>query len=281
MGYFNIGCPAKKKESGAGKTELMNEHFGSVRICAKTDAGLTSGENEDHYLIVDETNDQYDTPSLGRIFAVADGIGGEKAGGTASRMACEGLLDYYAGRSSSGKSADFVESRLQALEQVIRTTNQKIREAARENKEYEGMGTTLSVLVLLRERALLAHVGDSRIYRLRDSRLERLTRDQTMAQLSVEMGYIGQEEADSHPTRHILVEAMGREIDEVETAIEKIEKGDLFLLCTDGLHHAVPDDTIREILEGSGPEGGACDRLVEEAIRRGGTDNITVVVVQT
>ena len=135
----------------------------------------------------------------------------------------------------------------------------------------------LSALIYLNDTALIAHVGDSRIYRLQGHHLEKLTKDHTMAQLSLEMGYISQEAAENHPLRHVLMDVVGQGLDEVQTRMEKVVKGDIFLLCTDGLHHMVPDHKIKEILEAFPPEAGACDRLVQEAIKRGGRDNITVI----
>ncbi|MFC1869250.1 PP2C family protein-serine/threonine phosphatase [Thermodesulfobacteriota bacterium] len=247
--------------------------------CAKTDTGLKRKENEDHFLVIDDHDERYDTGSLGMLFAVADGISGHKGGSKASRMACEGLLDYYTERSNSVNAKNFTESRLKALEDVFHRVHMKIYGYSLKVKEYEGMGTTLSALILLNDIALIAHVGDSRIYRLRNHCLEKLTHDHTMAQLSVEMGYIKQEDAENHPQRHILMDVVGQGLDEVRTRMEKVMKGDIYLLCTDGLHHMVPDDRIKEILEAFHPEDGACDRLVREAIERGGRDNITVIAV--
>jgi protein phosphatase len=141
------------------------------------------------------------------------------------------------------------------------------------------MGTTLSALVLLKDTALIAHVGDSRIYRLRNHQLERLTQDHTMAQLSIEMGYMDEEEAASHPQSNILTDVIGQGFDEVQTRMEKVAGGDVFLLCTDGLHHMLSESRIQEILESFSPEISACDRLVEEAVKAGGRDNITVITV--
>ena len=100
-----------------------------------------------------------------------------------------------------------------------------------------------------------------------------------MAQLSVEMGYISQEIAENHPLRHVLINVVGQGMDEIQTRTEKVIKGDIFLICTDGLHHIVPDDKIKKILEAFPPEKGACDRLVQEAIERGGEDDITVIAI--
>jgi protein phosphatase len=251
-----------------------------VMICYKTDAGLKRKENEDHFLVIDDRDERYDTGSLGMLFAVADGMSGHKGGAKASRLACEGLLDYYAERSNSTNTKNVVESRLNIMKNVFHRVHLKIYNHSLKENAYERMGTTLSALIYLNDTALIAHVGDSRIYRLRENRLEKLTQDHTMAQLSVEMGYISQEDAENHPLRHVLMDAVGQGIEEVQTRMEKVVKEDVFLLCTDGLHHMVQDDKIKEILEAFTPEDGACDRLVQEAIVRGGKDNVTVIAVQ-
>jgi protein phosphatase len=258
---------------------FLSEKLKMAMIRYKTDVGLKHKENEDHFLVIDGRDELYDTRSLGMLFAVADGMSGHKGGSKASRMACEGLLGYYAERSSSAQTSNFTEMRLKALKDTFQKVHQKIYERSLKEKDYEGMGTTLSALNLLDDTALIAHVGDSRIYRLRNHCLEKRTQDHTMAQLSVEMGFIKQEDVRSHPLRHVLLDAVGQGLDEIQIRMERIVKGDTFLLCTDGLHHMVPDDKLKEILEAFRPEDGVCDRMVHEAIRRGGTDDITVIVV--
>jgi serine/threonine protein phosphatase PrpC len=259
---------------------FISENRKEVMICHKTDTGLKRRENEDHFLVVDDRDEHYDTGPLGMLFAVADGMGGHKGGARASHLACEGLLYYYAERSGPVEMKNFTESRLTILKDLFHQLHLKIYNHSLKEKAYEGMGTTLSALIYLNDMALIAHVGDSRIYRLRDTRLERMTQDQTMAQLSVEMGYISEEDAENHPQRHVLTSAVGQSLDNVQTRMEKVVKGDIFLLCTDGLHHMVPDDKIKKILGTFSPDEGACERLVQEAIERGGSDNITVIVVQ-
>jgi len=258
----------------------FSENLRKITTCVRTHAGLKREENEDSYVFIEDREERYDTGSLGLLFAVADGMSGHKGGAKASRIACEGLLDYYAERSNSINTKNVAESRLKTLKDVFHRVHLKIYEQSLKEKEYERMGTTLSALIYLNETAMIAHVGDSRIYRLRDKSLEKLTHDHTMAQLSVEMGFISQADAENHPQRHVLMNVVGQGMDEVQTRTEKMLRGDIFLLCTDGLHHTVPDDKIKEILEALPPEKGACDRLIQEAIERGGKDDITVIVIK-
>ena len=205
-----------------------------ISFCVKTDVGLKRATNEDSYQLVYDNEAGYDVDTFGRMFAVADGMGGHTGGEVASRIACEGLLDYYPGQLETGRNVDPVEAGLRRLEKVIWKIEKEIFRLSEEMPEYSHMGTTLSVLVLLKGHALIAHVGDSRIYRFRNGHLEQLTEDETMAQLSVEMGYLRPDEISGHPLSHVLIQALGQGIEEVHTRIEKIETGDIFLLCSDG-----------------------------------------------
>jgi serine/threonine protein phosphatase PrpC len=169
---------------------------------------------------------------------------------------------------------------LRHLKEIFWKAHGKIRGYASLNKLYPGMGTTLSVLLLHRDKALIAHVGDSRIYRLRNNVFEPLTEDDTLAQLSVEMGYIRPDEAANHPLRHLLSQSVGEGLEEVHTRTESVAEEDIFLLCSDGLHHMVTEDEIKEILQQSPVGSGLCDRLIDAALEKGGRDNVTVIVVR-
>jgi protein phosphatase len=254
--------------------------FKNITICCSSDIGTKRTSNEDNYLLIDGLKKEYDIPLRGMMFAIADGMGGHVGGFKASRMACQGLLDYYRGKMDVIKGVSYAEFRLNLLEKVILNTHKKIQKYAWKNEEYEGMGTTLSVIVLLEDVALLAHVGDSRIYRFRESSLEQLTEDHTMAQLSVEMGYLRPEDVSNSPLRHFLVQSVGAGLDEVQTRIEKTKSGDVFMLCSDGLHNMVSDDEIQNIILKHPDVNGICDLLVRAALDRGGRDNVTVIVVR-
>ncbi|MFC1863211.1 PP2C family protein-serine/threonine phosphatase [Thermodesulfobacteriota bacterium] len=249
-------------------------------VCYKTDTGLKRSINEDSYLVVDSSNSELDIKSYGMMFAIADGMSGHAGGLKASRMACEGLEDYYKGTLDVFNATDFVNSKLIHLEKTILNTHKKIEKFTEENNEYEHMGTTLSVLVLLNDKAFIAHVGDSRIYRLQDSCLMQLSEDHTMAQLSVEMGYIKSEDVSSSPQRHVLMQSVGESIDQVQTGILELDKKDIFLLCSDGLYNMVSNDEIRDILHDNIDKNTVCDKLVRAALDNGGKDNVTVIVIK-
>jgi serine/threonine protein phosphatase PrpC len=150
-------------------------------VYVKTEKGPMRRMNEDSYLVIDNKGEgNEDTSSRGTLFAVADGMGGQSGGGMASKMACEVLSDLYRQELSRQELMN-PNRNFKLLEKMIYSIHNKIQKYGEENKEYAHMGTTLSVLVLLNDLALIAHVGDSRIYRLRHGILEQLTEDHTMA----------------------------------------------------------------------------------------------------
>ena len=249
-------------------------------FCVKTEKGRARRMNEDSYLVIDgRSENDCDTVRRGTMFALADGMGGQKGGGTVSKMACQGLLDYYR-RELAADSLSNSQLKVGLLEKVINATHDRIQKYGEENKEYAHMGTTLSVLVLADNLALIAHVGDSRIYRVRGDHLEQLTEDHTMAQLSVEMGYLRPQDGAKHPLQHILTQAIGEGVDEIQTKIEEVKDGDTYLLCTDGIYGNLTDNMIKKILMRDWMDGEVCNRLVETALERGGQDDMTVIVVR-
>jgi len=144
-----------------------------------------------------------------------------------------------------------------------------------------GMGTTFVGLLLLSRKAVVAHVGDSRAYRLRDGVLERLTRDHSLANHLVERGYLRPEDVATYPRRNVITRAIGtHESVEVDTRIVDIRPGDTFLLCSDGLHGEVPDREIADLLQQPGLPTTVVGRLIDRAIEAGGNDNITAVLVR-
>jgi protein phosphatase len=214
------------------------------------------------------------------MFAIADGMGGHAGGEIASKMACRGMADYYSAKTDWPEGTGDFKARLETLRSYIDKVHNKIIDYGRINKEFEDMGTTLSVLVLTKSKALIAHVGDSRIYRLRQGFLEQLTEDHSMAQLFIQMGYITPEKVANHPIRHVLSQAVGQGVDDIFSCIENVERDDIFLLCSDGLFGMVPDNEIRDILYNNHDLNDKCSRLVARALKRGGKDNVTAMVVQ-
>lgn len=249
----------------------------------KSDIGLQRHNNEDHYLIVDQQCDRYDLKRLGLLFVIADGMGGHAAGEIASHIACEETVAAYYGSAAPCQGQPGTdEPPLGQLEKSIWSAHHKIIRMAGQREEWRGMGTTVSALALWGDKVLIAHVGDSRIYRCRNGSCERMTIDHTKNQFLIDSGRILPGDENPLYGSHILTQALGGygDLDEVFTRVEEARCGDRFLLCTDGLHGQVPDDEIRRMMaENSLPER-ACEALVQAATGRGGLDNVTVIVVQ-
>ncbi|MFZ3115767.1 MAG: protein phosphatase 2C domain-containing protein [Syntrophales bacterium] len=249
----------------------------------KSDAGLLRQNNEDHFIVFDQYSREYDLQQLGMIFVIADGMGGHLAGEVASRMACEEVVAAYYGKYFNiPDDAEDGEWQMDKLEKAIWAAHKKLINFAAEQKELRGMGTTLSALVLANDKALIAHVGDSRIYRYRNNFCERVTVDHTKNQAMIDTGQILPDREKNHFCSHIITQALGgyNDLDAVFTRLDDVQDGDVFLLSTDGLHDLVTDREIQEILMNNPVPQSACDALVQAAINKGGHDNITVIVVK-
>ena len=229
------------------------------RVAALTDPGRKRRRNEDAYVC---------EPPL---FAVADGMGGAQAGEIASRLAA-------AVRRLGPEARPGRDSVLALIEEA----NRSVFERATQDEAVSGMGTTLTVALLQEEELWIGHVGDSRAYLLRDGSLRQLTDDHSLVAELVRSGRLTPEEAETHPQRSVITRALGTEAAvEADAFPVPLLPGDLFLLCSDGLTTMVDDDTIRALIEEHRPDlQGAARALVEEANRRGGEDNITVVLFE-
>jgi PPM family protein phosphatase len=228
-----------------------------VNIGVATHPGRKRRHNEDSYVV---------EPPL---FAVADGMGGAKAGEVASGLAASALKD----RPKDGSSG---EERVTSL---IQEANRRVFRRAKEDREASGMGTTMTVALVEPNRVVFGHVGDSRAYLIRGRAIEQLTDDHSLVAELVRSGRLTPEEAEAHPQRSVITRAVGTEPDvDVDTfAIEPAE-GDLFLICSDGLTDMVDDGTIIDAIEQNrGDLDKAAKALVGAANRVGGEDNITIV----
>jgi protein phosphatase len=219
--------------------------------------GRRRRHNEDSYVV---------QPPL---FAVADGMGGAKAGEVASGLAAAAVQE-------SGSDGQSGEARVAAL---IEEANRRVFRRASEDREASGMGTTMTVALVEDDRIAIGHVGDSRAYLIRSGRLEQLTDDHSLVAELVRSGKLTPEEAESHPQRSVITRALGTEADvDVDTFSVDAAPGDLFLLCSDGLTTMVDDRTILDAVEQHrGRLKDAAKALVGAANRGGGEDNITVV----
>ncbi len=204
------------------------------------------------------------------VFAVADGMGGHQAGEVASRIA----VDAVRRMARSGEPAGIAP-----MTRAVRAAHEEIVAHAQAHPECAGMGTTLTAMWYAGGRFVyIAHVGDSRIYRLRDGRLQQITQDHSLVEELVLAGLITREEARVHPRRNIITRALGTEGDNAPDMLAAdVRPGDVWLLCTDGLSSMVDDVRISRALLALPPERAA-DELVRLALSAGGRDNVTVIV---
>ncbi|MCS6813023.1 MAG: Stp1/IreP family PP2C-type Ser/Thr phosphatase [Cyanobacteria bacterium] len=230
-----------------------------------TDPGLVRSVNQDAY---------YNDPQ-GRFFIVADGMGGHAGGQEASRIAFETIRDYLeANWDSSESSPDLLYS-------ALMKANQAILQDQRSHPERADMGTT-AVVVIFREndQPWCGHVGDSRLYRLRGSRLEQLTEDHTWVARALKLGELTADQAKVHPYRHVLSQCLGREdLAQIDVRSFEVQAGDRLLLCSDGLTEELADTAIAASLKSIRVCEKAAVALVNAAKEKGGRDNITVVVI--
>ncbi|NLJ61033.1 MAG: Stp1/IreP family PP2C-type Ser/Thr phosphatase [Firmicutes bacterium] len=230
-----------------------------MEASARTDVGLVRAVNEDNYLLGDV------------LFAVADGLGGHEAGEIASKMAVNMLEEYSL--SSEGNPAD-------RLREAFREINAAIYRRSTGDQSCEGMGTTLTALLIQDGTAYIGHVGDSRAYLVRNDVMYQLTEDHSVVSELVRMGMLTKSEAKVHPQRNLLTRAMGTlPTVDIEVVDTKVEPGDRYILCTDGLSGAIEDSRILDVVVSEKTPPAVVDELINLANQNGGYDNVTVVAV--
>ena len=248
---------AEEKPAAADAT--VPEKSG-VKVHALTDVGKVRAVNQDA-LVVDEEL---------CLYGVADGMGGHNGGETASAGARDGVIAALQGKEPS----------LDALRDAITAANAAIFQQQAADESLSGMGTTLSVIWMSEHFVYLGHVGDSRVYRFREGKLEQMTDDHSLVGELVRAGYLTPEQAENHPNKNVILRAVGTEegID-IDLAVEERKPGDLWLICSDGLHGLVKDSQMEAILAVNTAEAAA-NILMDAALAAGGRDNISVVLVQ-
>lgn len=229
-------------------------------LCAfRTDVGKVRANNQDAPIVSEKL----------RLYGVADGMGGHKGGEVASTSARDDLLRELEGKTPS----------VAALSGAIEEVNRQIYHQQEHDDALTGMGTTLSVLWMSDNFVYIGHVGDSRVYLLRDGEFKQMTLDHSLVEQLVREGVLTEEEAQNHPMRNIITRAIGTdESVEVDVVVEERRKGDLWLACSDGLHGLVDDRQMRDALRQYAPEKAA-DVLLKAALDAGGRDNVTLVIV--
>lgn len=225
----------------------------------RTDVGKVRTNNQDAPIVSEKL----------RLYGVADGMGGHKGGEVASTSARDDLLRELEGKTPS----------VAALSGAIEEVNRQIYHQQEHDDALTGMGTTLSVLWMSDNFVYIGHVGDSRVYLLRDGEFKQMTLDHSLVEQLVREGVLTEEEAQNHPMRNIITRAIGTdESVEVDVVVEERRKGDLWLACSDGLHGLVDDRQMRDALRQYAPEKAA-DVLLKAALDAGGRDNVTLVIV--
>ena len=247
----------------------MNNSANSVKLETAfiTDRGLNEKRplNEDSML----------SDPARRIFAVADGVGGAEAGEVASKTAVEVLDEAFRHQLEGADIEDLMEL-------AIQRANSSIHQMSREHPKLSMMATTIVALHLDGYRATIAHVGDSRLYRLTaDGKLHRETADHSIVEEEVRAGRMTPEQAANHPSKNVISRALGAEpVVEVDLKIIEVAEGTTFLLCTDGITRHIPDGELREILKTDDRLENACAELKRRCYERGAEDNLTAVMVR-
>ncbi len=240
-----------------------------MKIVARTDVGLVRENNQDSYTAF-EIDDAV-------VSVVCDGMGGAAEGAIASNRAVRAIKDYINERFYNGMTDISIKS---LLISAIENANRDVYDLSQTDERYSGMGTTVVVSIILNDNVYIAHVGDSRAYKIYDGKSEQLTKDHSIIQHLIENGEISVEEAAKHPDKHIITRALGVDNNvKVDFCQEYFDKNNILILCTDGLTNFVkPEDMINLTNDGCYYE--YADRLVNLANSNGGGDNITVVIVE-
>lgn len=250
--------------------------------CGITDIGRKRQRNEDSYLVNDKIG----------LYIVADGMGGHAGGEFASKIAVSTVEEIIRGEDrvkSNVPTNSYLDANQQSevegqeqerLKDAINRAGNMIVRRAFEDPELKGMGTTSTVMFISNERAYIAHVGDSRAYCVRDGEIIQITEDHSLVHEQLKSGLITEEEAKTHQLKNIITRSVGvQEEVEVDTVVWKIQVGDSYLLCSDGLSNMMQDEEMQEIITKNDVEQGARE-LVDLANQRGGEDNITLILLK-
>jgi serine/threonine protein phosphatase PrpC len=237
-----------------------------------THKGLVRSQNEDAHYVAHCVNTESESESASRyLFAIADGLGGHQGGAIASRMALKSIKDEFA--NWHGEAANRFVSR------ALQRANQEVFIAGHSQpKLFDNMQTTLTAVTLEHGSLIIGHVGDCRLYRVRDNNIEVLTRDHTMANDLLQLHLISQEQVQQHPGRHQLTRSIGGEpVLRVDIMREQILPADTYLLCSDGLWSEITDEKIKISMQEK-DINSSCEKLVGLALESGGPDNITAII---
>jgi serine/threonine protein phosphatase PrpC len=242
-----------------------------------THVGRQRQHNEDSFLVENDA----------KLYLVADGMGGHAAGEIASRIAVDSISEFVLHtKEEEGTWPHAYDERYKRLTNrlmaAVRIANTRVLEAMRKDARLRGMGTTVVACLADEETMSVAHVGDSRVYLIRDNQLSRVTNDHSWVFEQVQAGMLTEAEAEKHPLRNVITRALGGALQVSPDASEiEMKNGDVYLLCSDGLTGMVPEDEIlRLVTKNEGNLEQACQELIDTANERGGIDNITAVLIR-
>ena len=248
-----------------------------IEVAGETNVGMKRNHNEDNFSITEESG----------LYIVADGMGGHASGEVASKMAVDSLQEFFAATANDpertwpykmDRSKGYEENRLIT---GIKLANLRIYESAQRDARQRGMGTTIVTMFAVEDGVYVAHVGDSRVYRVRDNKIEQLTEDHSLLNDYIKMKRLTPEEIQNFPHKNVIVRALGmKDTVKVDTRFEQPRAGDTYLLCSDGLSGPVSDPEMQEITSNSPDLKTAATRLIEKANAHGGPDNVTVVLAR-
>ncbi|APS00976.1 Stp1/IreP family PP2C-type Ser/Thr phosphatase [Pajaroellobacter abortibovis] len=248
-----------------------------VEVVADTHVGIKRTHNEDSFAVVQEAG----------LYMITDGMGGHASGEIASQMAIEVVHDFFKATASDpnrtwpykmDRTKAYEENRLSA---AIRLANLHIYERAQRDPQRHGMGTTIVAMLSAYNGMYIAHVGDSRVYRIRNHQIQRLTEDHSLLNDYIKMNLIKEEEIALFPHKNVIVRALGmKETVHVDTCFDRSETNDIYLLCSDGLSGPVSDEELLHIVDSTSYLTYAVSHLIERANKKGGPDNITAILVR-
>jgi protein phosphatase len=267
-----------------------------VELHAKSDVGRVRRGNEDNFLVLELSKQQtwtgtdtkaapaeltsFDLGEKGLVLVVSDGMGGALAGDVASRMAVDSVRDMIMG-SNSDKGCDQEMSLVDCLKNATVYANLAIHQKSQEDSRCAGMGATFTGAAVHGDLLDLVQVGDSRGYLIRKDQIRLATKDQSLVQQLVDVGQISEAEAETHMFRNVILQALGAQGDVTPvTGRIRLRRGDILLLCSDGLSGKLRLQDIQNIVADNKDLSEACDELIAEANNRGGEDNITVILAR-
>lgn len=241
-----------------------------IKSCGRSHKGLVRQNNED----------VWEELSHAHFYALADGMGGHQAGEVAAREAVHTLCKIIEDKMHHASGHQSLSTVRRELQHAIELANFHVYKMGRNNPDLKGMGTTICCLYFHDQSVVYGHVGDSRIYRFRDGELEQMTRDDSLLRELIDQGHLSEEQASEFLYKNIITKAIGAE-PSIEPGVhyDEAREGDIYMMCSDGLTDMLSDEEISKVMEKMHSVDEGVDRLISEAIGRGGHDNITIVML--